>query len=1206
MEPISDNGDKTTLIVGYNVLVRDAKALRRHLESRGVEVRNFDIVEWIREWVAMPAGCFWGRRVAEKGRRYEIYYTACGVTGIFEALPWHPDAAHLVMIAPNEIVPTSVLAGLERVVVPQNLVCRFFVCPEHVQGVTDGYFPVVSCENCYGLGEVSCESCNGTGRYRSQCKPCDGTGRATCRRCDGSGQWKYGGTCNACYGYGYIECRFCGGLGYHDYECRTCGGHGYVKCWDCGGTGVCMVRVDEVSGELTISGKNKDRLPVDPSKVYLRRESDGLNVQIQGSWRRLEKFLKSAIDKQEADSRRAEALTREFNDIIEGLEKKIECCDTTQLPPVCAVLNAASLRRKRKRVFYLLKEKGVSEWKKQHNEPYPPGTTLRIDGVEPPGGAIIIYEGYKAKTRELEVSFPMEMDISALHGRELEIRSAEMRPPEMRQKEYLQRWIANPNSPIFLAMVNGCDKPPARDLQLFNKNIAKYDRQREAVQFGLSDNPLFLLKGPPGTGKTTIIVEIIRQAVHRGQRVLLTSQTHQAVENVLEKLHKLVESGEDKAVRMVHYTAQEGKASELAAQYADGGETAEVKRLQAQVAESLSRLDRRIAELDDPNFWPALRTKCEEGAQGVDQIVTEKSRLLDDLDRLRTVFDAELKLIDDERHAKCARLFDAESAEMRRRQYEMSAKNRALAEVIGAIDELECTKTRLTKRIGALKSDSWEGSAYRFLGWFQSDYEEQSVRESLARVLSEQARAVGDRDRLAVTIGEMQKEIDRRKGEYARERATIDDLAAKAKRDKTEKYESDCRRVGEERELILAKQRTVCRERIADLEAFLGKDPCLTVESSANDWRRIYRELEVELEGAKKKRQYISEWEKTLAETPEAVKKFLDARANVFLATCVGVGGWRSLMDGTYDRRFEDVDGIRPESFFDLVIVDEAGHATCAETIIPLSMGRRAILIGDDKQLPPVDDDVLKTESLFTKLWEDPACRVPRVMLDMQFRMHPDIADFVSDTFYNGELKSGVTKADREFQFSSFNRPVCLLSTSNHKNRYETWKNPSYENNLEAQYVSEVLKTLIEHCNEHGVKDDSVSVAVITPYAEQVSRIRQLVEPFIGASGNVEFSAEDIASVDKFQGGERDVVIASFVRSPRPNTRVPRLTFVQDLKRMNVAFSRARKMLILVGDIKALSSGLGNEDGRRAFEAFHRTVCATGLEVLAWERRESR
>ena len=113
------------------------------------------------------------------------------------------------------------------------------------------------------------------------------------------------------------------------------------------------------------------------------------------------------------------------------------------------------------------------------------------------------------------------------------------------------------------------------------------------------------------------------------------------------------------------------------------------------------------------------------------------------------------------------------------------------------------------------------------------------------------------------------------------------------------------------------------------------------------------------------------------------------------------------------------------------------------------------------------------------------------------------------------------------------------------------------------------------------------------------------MKPLIGSSGNVLISEDDIASVDKFQGGERDVVIASFVRSPKPNAYAPKLTFVQDLKRMNVAFSRPKKMLILVGDIDALSTGLGDEEGRKAFEAFHRVVNDKGLEVLVWERKAS-
>ena len=153
--------------------------------------------------------------------------------------------------------------------------------------------------------------------------------------------------------------------------------------------------------------------------------------------------------------------------------------------------------------------------------------------------------------------------------------------------------------------------------------------------------------------------------------------------------------------------------------------------------------------------------------------------------------------------------------------------------------------------------------------------------------------------------------------------------------------------------------------------------------------------------------------------------------------------------------------------------------------------------------------------------------------------------------------------------------------------------------------MKEIVEALVEHCGEHGVKDEDVSIAVITPYAEQVALIRSELKDVIGNSGKVRLTLEDVASVDKFQGGERDVVIASFVRSPKPNAYAPKLTFVHDLKRMNVAFSRARKMLILVGDINALSTGLGAEDGRKAFEKFHRVARTTGREILAWERKAS-
>ena len=249
--------------------------------------------------------------------------------------------------------------------------------------------------------------------------------------------------------------------------------------------------------------------------------------------------------------------------------------------------------------------------------------------------------------------------------------------------------------------------------------------------------------------------------------------------------------------------------------------------------------------------------------------------------------------------------------------------------------------------------------------------------------------------------------------------------------------------------------------------------------------------------------------------------------------------------------------------------------------------------------------------SMFQYLWvNDKAFKLPRLMLDTQFRMHPDIADFISETFYEGRLKNGVSAEDRKFSFGSFRNPVCLLSTSSQKNRFEVWKDTSCTNPLEADLVRGIVEELASSLEDgivEGAAGRPLSLAVITPYAAQEALLKMKLSHCYRSSGRFEFSSEDIASVDRFQGDERDVVIASFVRSPAKNLkggrRSPRLTFVHDLKRMNVAFSRARRMLIMVGDIKALESAPGNERGRAAFAKFHEHVDKRGRQILVWERR---
>jgi superfamily I DNA and/or RNA helicase len=231
-------------------------------------------------------------------------------------------------------------------------------------------------------------------------------------------------------------------------------------------------------------------------------------------------------------------------------------------------------------------------------------------------------------------------------------------------------------------------------------------------------------------------------------------------------------------------------------------------------------------------------------------------------------------------------------------------------------------------------------------------------------------------------------------------------------------------------------------------------------------------------------------------------------------------------------------------------------------------------------------------------------------MLDTQFRMHPDIADFISETFYDGRLKNGVSAEDRKFSLGSFRDSVCLLSTSSQSNRFEVWRGTSFANPLEVELVRGVVEELassLEVGSAVGGAGRPLSLAVITPYAAQEALLKMKLSHCYRSSERFEFSAEDIASVDRFQGDERDVVIASFVRSPRQNLkggrRTPKLTFVHDLKRMNVAFSRARRMLIMVGDIKALESAPGNERGRAAFAKFHEHVDKRGRQILVWERR---
>ncbi len=248
---------------------------------------------------------------------------------------------------------------------------------------------------------------------------------------------------------------------------------------------------------------------------------------------------------------------------------------------------------------------------------------------------------------------------------------------------------------------------------------------------------------------------------------------------------------------------------------------------------------------------------------------------------------------------------------------------------------------------------------------------------------------------------------------------------------------------------------------------------------------------------------------------------------------------------------------------FDLVVIDEAGQSTEPGCWVPLLRGRHAVLAGDHCQLPPT---ILSREaaaegfgvSLMERLVSLFGERITR-LLTVQYRMHRAIMDFSSREFYGGELEADASVAGHRLvdlpgvrPEALTEEPVQFLDTAGAG--YEEQREPDGEsrfNPQEADVVCRKVRALLDA----GVAPSDV--AVIAPYAAQVRLLRErLAVPGL-----------EIDSVDGFQGREKEAVVISLVRS---NTE-GEIGFLADVRRLNVALTRARRKLLVVGDSATLA-----------------------------------
>ena len=293
----------------------------------------------------------------------------------------------------------------------------------------------------------------------------------------------------------------------------------------------------------------------------------------------------------------------------------------------------------------------------------------------------------------------------------------------------------------------------------------------------------------------------------------------------------------------------------------------------------------------------------------------------------------------------------------------------------------------------------------------------------------------------------------------------------------------------------------------------------------------------------------LEDWIRVVGLTPDFNKLIIE-QSNVVGATCLFSGGQRM-----------------PEANFDWAIIDEAGRATVPEALVPMVKAERTILVGDERQLPPMIDDMAGTESanasdneqldksLFQSLVEE-ADSQHLASLRTQYRMHPAIGELISAVFYDGKIEQGTT-ADSRRSYGWMPKPVTWLSTSAGPDRAETRRGQSFANRTEAGLILQKLQDLEEHCRQGKWQP---TVGVISGYFAQVEQLRLLVDPDNGSRWRQ--LRIEIATVDSFQGRECDVVIYSTVRS-NPERRIG---FLKDYRRINVALSRARDSLVIVGD----------------------------------------
>ena len=663
--------------------------------------------------------------------------------------------------------------------------------------------------------------------------------------------------------------------------------------------------------------------------------------------------------------------------------------------------------------------------------------------------------------------------------------------------------------------------------------------QKEAVTKSIEADDFHLIIGPPGTGKTYVIEELSRQFSKRNQKILITAWTNLAVDNMIKRLLK---SELKNIVRI-------GSINEISPEVREHSIFEKVKKHR-----DWKEVTRQQKAIDDVyNTIPKVKEEMTLVQESINQIMYD----VNVLNKEQDCFFIEKQKYQAMIHA--------------------STKHRDLSDISSINNEMAAINQKSEVCLALSKNILQMNDLHTRM----PDAEKVQQLKKLTRSMK---FSIFGKKVSSFFARTNDKELEKLKQEYEKNKKQLDEFLELQKR-------YGClRRMCEKEFNTIYSDKNGHPDRTALLSEF---ELYTTLE---NQYLPVFREQE--RSNAKKRTSKINHEVYTVYLESLKIKIDLHAAKIKGLKTEVHVqiNHKEELRRQYVNLRFSldihkrnvdklkkaiiseiiyDADLIAATAIsschyfldnvtFDVMIMDEASQVASFMSLLPLSKCKKFILVGDNRQLQPIEEEGISKEmnlSIFNRIFEmHPDAST---LLTIQYRMHESIAQIANEIFYEGKLRTSETVAERilslkvsRHQFLNPKIPVVFVDTSKAE-YYEDEVGTGCSNIKEAKYVAYIISLFVKK----GIKTEDIGV--VTPYVKQKFLIKEFLK-------DIKILDVEVDTVHKFQGREKDVIIMSFARSKKYLFPKYKLKFIENETLVNVAITRAKKKLILVGDSKTL------------------------------------